>query len=104
MFKYYKKFIALRKNHTALIEGDISFLDINDENIISYIRTCDDESLLILLNFSKKKRVIKLSDVGLPFITKNSIFSTNPLAKCPDYNRFGIILHAYEGAIYSIDL
>ncbi|NCD06204.1 MAG: alpha-glucosidase [Spirochaetia bacterium] len=104
MFKYYKKFIALRKTHAALIEGDISFLDINDGNIISYIRTCDDESLLILLNFSKKKRVIKLSDVGLPFITKNSIFSTNPLAKCPDYNSFGIILHAYEGAIYSIDL
>jgi alpha-glucosidase len=104
MYKYCKKFIALRKKHEALVEGDMSFVDINDENIIAYIRTTNRETLLVLLNFSRKKRIINLNDIELPFITKTSIFSTNPLAKCPDYNKKGIFLQGYEGAIYSIDI
>lgn len=104
MLKYYRKFIALRKNHVALREGEITFIDVNDDNIISYIRTTNDETLLILLNFSRKKRIIKLSSIGLPFIANTSIFSTNPLAKSPEFGNNEILLHAYEGAIYSLDI
>ncbi len=103
IFKYYKKFIALRKNHRALIEGDVAFIDVNDDNIISYIRSSEDEALLVILNFSRKKRTIKFSSIDLPFLAKDSIFSTNPLAKSPDFNSKQILLHPYEGAIYSID-
>lgn len=104
ILKYTRKMIALRKIHTSLINGDFTYLDVNNDNIIAYIRTNEEESLLIVLNFTCKKRILKFSDIGLPFIAKNSIFSTNPYAKSPHFTNNEILLNGYEGAIYSIDI
>ncbi len=104
MLKYYKRLITLRKNHRALVEGDFTFIDLNDDKIIAYMRTSSDESLFIILNFSARNKVIKFSDIALPFIAKTSIFSTNPLSKSPKFTNNEILLNGYEGAIYSIDI
>ncbi|MGD1822451.1 MAG: alpha-amylase family glycosyl hydrolase [Pleomorphochaeta sp.] len=104
MLKYTKKLISLRKNHESLIKGDISFIDVHNDNIIAYIRVIDSEALLVILNFTRKKRTIKFVDIGLPFFTKESVFSTNPLSKSPNYSKTEIFLNGYEGAIYSIDI
>jgi glycosidase len=103
IFSYYKKFIQLRKNHDSLSTGDITLLDVHDDNIICYLRTSSDEALLIILNFTKHKRKIKLSDIGLPLQTDNLIFTTN-LEKNNNENKYVITLKAFEGAIYSLDL
>lgn len=104
MLHYYQKFISLRKKHEALSCGDITFVDVHDENIICYIRTSDEEALLIMLNFANKERKIKLASIGLPLTPERSIFSTNPYSLEPKFNDGVITLHSYEGAIYLLDL
>ncbi len=104
MLKYTKRMIHMRKSHPCLVYGQFDLIDINDENIISYIRSCENEALLIILNFTKKKRTIKLSDLSLPLLTKESLFSTNPLSKSPVHKNNEIFLNGFEGAVYSIDI
>jgi len=104
MLHYYQEFIKLRKEHEALVNGDITFVDVHDENIICYIRTTENDALLIMLNFSKNHRHIKLADIGLPLMTNKYIFSTRSLNSASEVDKNGIDLKAYEGAIYSLDL
>lgn len=103
LYNSYKKFIELRKNHEALSTGDITIIDVHDDNLICYLRTSSDEALLILLNFTKHKRKIKLSGIGLPLQAENLIFSTK-IVKDPTLDKYVIVLDGFEGAIYSLDL
>lgn len=104
ILNYTKNLISFRKDHRVLIDGDFTFIDINDENIIAYIRTSNLETLLILLNFTRKKRCIKFKDLELPFIAKTALFSTNLFGESPMYDMNEILLNPFEGAIYSIDI
>lgn len=104
MLHYYQKFILLRKKYVSLACGDITFVDVHDENIICYIRTSKNEALLVILNFAHKERKIKLSNIGLPLTTDKAIFSTNPYSVRPKIKDDTIFLHSYEGAIYCLDL
>lgn len=99
----YKKFIELRKNNEALSMGDITIIDVHDDNLICYLRTSPDQALLVLLNFTKHKRKIKLADIGLPLQADNLIYSTN-IDRKPTLDKYSIILSGFEGSIYSLDL
>jgi glycosidase len=61
MFNYYKTFIALRNNSKALTFGEMEPVDLNSREICSFIRTYEDESLLVIHNLSKA-----VIDVNLP--------------------------------------
>jgi len=52
IFAYYKKAIALRKEHPAIIEGNLKFHLENDPQIIMYTRECEKETLLVIVNLS----------------------------------------------------
>jgi alpha-glucosidase len=104
MLHYYQKFILLRKKHAALSCGDITFVDVHDENIICYIRTSKEEALLVILNFANKERKIKLANIGLPLTPDKAIFSTKPNSIEPKFKEDVIFLNSYEGAIYLLDL
>lgn len=104
MLNYYRSFISLRKTQPALIKGETTFIDGNDENIIAFIRSTDDEALLILLNFSKKTRLIELNNLLLPFTVDKVIFSTNPVLNKESLTKDEILLSPFEGAIFSLQL
>jgi len=52
VFHYYKKLIALRKEHPILTYGDYELLLPDHESLYVYTRTLDEETWLIVLNFS----------------------------------------------------
>ena len=54
VFNYYKKLIAMRNEHPAIVEGDLEFYACNDPDIIIYTRKCEQETLLIIANLSSK--------------------------------------------------
>ncbi|HTR81061.1 MAG TPA: glycoside hydrolase family 13 protein [Bacteroidota bacterium] len=57
IFHWYKKLIELRKGNTALSEGDLKFILVNDkDNVIGYSRTLDGSSVVIIVNNSAQKR------------------------------------------------
>ena len=52
IFAFYQKLIAMRKSCPAIVEGDLTFLFDGHESIISYTRSCEKQTLLILANYS----------------------------------------------------
>lgn len=54
VFSYYKKLIELRHNSDLIIYGDYQLLDPEDEQIFAYKRRYNDETLLVISNFTDK--------------------------------------------------
>ncbi len=59
VFHYYKRLIALRKEHLILTYGDYELLLPDHETIYAYTRALDDETWLIVLNFSTEPSVFE---------------------------------------------
>ncbi len=56
LWHHYKKLIDLRRNsrfHEIITYGKLRFIDIDHKNISSYVRTYNEEMLLIINSFSK---------------------------------------------------
>ncbi len=62
VFRYYQKLTALRREHPAVVEGNISFLLEEDPNVICYTRSCEKESLLIVANLSEEEAAFQLPE------------------------------------------
>jgi alpha-glucosidase len=60
MFQFYRNLIGLRKKHVSLSRGEWIPLIEGKRGILVYIRAFDNEQLLVILNFSGKKRKIEL--------------------------------------------
>lgn len=54
LLSFYRKIIWLRKNTTCLTSGSISFITTNPKNMLIYKRMYNEETCMILLNFSSK--------------------------------------------------
>jgi glycosidase len=52
VFNYYKRLIALRREHKAISYGSFTALEAGDENIFAYVREYEGEKLFIILNMS----------------------------------------------------
>lgn len=63
MYNYYKKLIALRKSDKALNSGSYSPVNTNNESVLSYARTTDDEKVIVLHNLSAKEVKLNVEDV-----------------------------------------
>lgn len=51
VFNYYRQLIALRKKHKIVADGDIKFIEADNEDVIAYERTLGAEKLTVLCNF-----------------------------------------------------
>lgn len=54
VFSYYKKLIKLRHNSDLIIYGDYELLDPKDEDVFAYKRRYNDQTLLVISNFTDK--------------------------------------------------
>jgi oligo-1,6-glucosidase len=61
IYNYYKKIIHLRKKYPVIVYGLFKPLLENDKYIYAYQRTDETNDLIVIANFSKKERKIKLN-------------------------------------------
>jgi oligo-1,6-glucosidase len=54
IFSYYQKLFQMRKEHPAIVEGDLSFYLEESETVLMYTRGCEKETLLVIANRSSK--------------------------------------------------
>ena len=54
IFEFYKKAIAMRKAHPAIIEGNLEFYCEDSPHVIMYTRKCEAETLLVIVNNSSE--------------------------------------------------
>jgi alpha-glucosidase len=75
VLEFYKKVLALRHANPALLEGDYRAVNENDQNVLSYLRTCDAQTVLVALNMSGSEQ--KLSyELGKGFKSAMPLIAT----------------------------
>ena len=60
IFNFTRQLIALRKKHQTLRRGEIIPLTETPRDLMAYLRKDSDEKILVILNFSKKKKTFTL--------------------------------------------
>lgn len=61
LFNFYRKLIRIRKEHAALVEGEIDFIKIDDEGeVLAYSRFRGAEEVIAVFNASQESRTITL--------------------------------------------
>ena len=53
IFNYYKKLTRMRKEHPAIVDGELEFLLSDHPSLIVYTRKCARETLLVIANYSE---------------------------------------------------
>lgn len=62
VFNYYKKLIALRKQDETVVYGDFKMFYPDDEKLVSFARSLNDETLLVVANWSDNNVDFTLPD------------------------------------------
>lgn len=96
-FSLYRHLIWHRKASRALLSGRYVGLDVGNPDVFAYERVCDDERVLVLLNFSERD-----ADIPVDFPRARVVASTHmrKYGTCMDLSR-GHVLRGYEGLVLS---
>lgn len=62
IYSYYKELIRIRKENPIIVEGRYELFDEENRNIFAYLRTLNQQKLLVLCNFSEIPSEILLPD------------------------------------------
>jgi alpha-glucosidase len=60
LLNFYKSLIALRRQHPALNAGNLSLIDTGEDALLVYKRFTPEETMLVVLNFSKSVQSFSL--------------------------------------------
>lgn len=67
LLNYYKKLISIRKSRKELMHGGYRALLVNDErDVFSFTRESDDETVIVVLNNSKKEQLVGIPSLERP--------------------------------------
>ncbi|WP_047983180.1 glycoside hydrolase family 13 protein [Ornithinibacillus californiensis] len=97
IYHYYRELIKLRKTHPIIVYGDYQLLYPEDVKHYSYLRTLDEEKLLVITNFSEETIEWKLPE-DLNFTVKEQLIGNYPDREGTDINN--LILKPYEAIVY----
>ena len=59
ILNYYRKLVKLRKEYKIISDGDIKFIETENEKVIAYKRIFKDKILTVICNFSPENQDIK---------------------------------------------
>ncbi|MBO1305051.1 alpha-glucosidase [Enterococcus sp. 669A] len=99
IFYHYQKLIALRKEYPIIQLGEYQLINEEDSAVYSYLRTYQDETLLVLCSFSKDKVNVRVPQELLEkesalLISNYSDTATQLIAEMP--------LRPYEAVVYHL--
>ena len=99
IFYYYQKIIQLRKENLIMNCGDYQLILEDDEHIYSYLRTLDQDRLLIILNFFSIQAIFNLPE-NINYKDKKLLISNYDIEEDEDIKR--IYLQPYEARVYKL--
>lgn len=62
IYYYYKKLIQLRKTNPLIVHGDFTLIDGENRRVFAYLRTYQNEKLLVVTNWSNDQLEFRLPD------------------------------------------
>jgi alpha-glucosidase len=76
VLEFYKKVLKLRHTNQALLEGNYKAINEDDANVLSYLRTHKDQTVVVVLNMSDSPQKLNLDLKRNGFASANSLLST----------------------------
>ena len=101
VFYHYQKLIRLRKDHDVISNGKIKFILEEHDKVLSYVRTLDNTTLIVINNFYGEETKIELPDEYLNSKSKSEILISN--YKDSNILNKNLILRPYESIVYCIE-
>ena len=103
LLNYYKQLLQVRKHCPALIEGEYIPLDKTAKDYFAFLRKSEEQTVLVILNFSEKKlalnfsrtRGIKGHDLQILFSSAERLKTTKP--------PFGLTINPFEVFIAEVE-
>ncbi len=77
LWNFYKALISMRKQHPAIIGGELRIIRNDNSGVISFVRELDGEEILVVINLTGKSLEVGLLDYQLPVSSK--ILLTEPV-------------------------
>ncbi len=77
IFYYYQRLIQLRKEHQIIADGEIRFYQLEHPQLLIYSRHWQDETLLVVCNFSAENCALELSGLDLVLTQALNVMLTN---------------------------
>jgi oligo-1,6-glucosidase len=99
VFNYYKELIHLRKKHDIIVYGAYELILDDHEQIYAYTRSLNDETLLIVTNFSNETPEFVLPE-SISFTEKELIINNYAVDENEEINSFK--LKPYEARVYKL--
>jgi alpha-glucosidase len=76
VLEFYKKVLKLRHTNQALLEGSYKAINEDDANVLSYLRTYKDQTVVVALNMSDSPQKLNLDLKRNGFASANGLLST----------------------------
>ena len=99
IFSYYQKLIQLRKNNPIIVYGTYDLILDAHTEIYSFIRTLQDERLLVILNFTRNAPVFSLP-TSIPFSERELLISNCAVDSAEDIRL--LTLRPFEARVYRL--
>jgi len=99
IFAYYRELIRMRREHPAIVDGDLRFLLDDHPQVLMYLRSCARETLLIVVNDSEQPTPVILPEEIQAFEWKREL--SNRPDTIPSLERKDEWL-PWEAEIYSL--
>lgn len=94
LLNFYKTLIHIRKQNPCLQSGMYLPLTFDPRRLLAYMRKLEDETVLVALNFSRKRVALVVSTSILH--QKWSLLLSNKRAEMPSFSNRKIVLEPYE--------
>ena len=89
--------LALRRRRAALNRGSFRFLECSSEECLVYLRQCDNERLIVALNFSEEPQLVSIAEPG-----EGHILLSTSLYRNEHINLAELMLQGHEGCIIEL--
>jgi len=99
IFYYYQELIELRKEHDVIVNGEYQLILEEDQEIYAYLRQGDEETLLVVLNFTGDKPEFNLP-ADVEFNSQELLISNYELEEEQTIEQ--IKLRPYEARVYQL--
>ncbi|MFT3932785.1 MAG: alpha-glucosidase [Chitinophagaceae bacterium] len=97
ILNYFRKVVALRKQHLVLVYGKYTLLDKENPSVYAYTREGQGEKILVLLNFTAKE-----ASANIQASLKNASLLLSNYSPSPVIKNETVSLRPYEAIVYKL--
>jgi alpha-glucosidase len=104
ILNFYKRLIALRRNHPAIRNGSYTTVNPEDPNVLSFLRKTGSQCVLVALNMSAQQRTMRFDlSPHCAKLNKGRVLLTAPTSRLNTVALGNVMIPAYGVLIVQVE-